>query len=107
MCYSGRLRHTAPSARESESLVVTHPFHPLAGQRIGVLGVRQCRATLRRVYICDGGALGVFYLPEGFTDRAAPPAPTPLTIESLTTVAAILAALTTPLTTTTERRTRS
>jgi hypothetical protein len=100
------LRHTAPSARESDSLVVTHPFHPLVGQRIPILGERHGRSTLRHVYVCDGGALGVFYLPEGFTDRADLRAATPLTVESLTTVAAIVAALPKPLTTRKERRTR-
>jgi hypothetical protein len=58
------------------------------------------------VYVCDGGALGIFYLPEGFTDRADPPAAGPLTVESLTALAALLAALPQPLTESTERRTR-
>jgi hypothetical protein len=45
------------------------------------------------VYVCDGGALGIFYLPEGFTDRADPPAVEPLTVDSLTRLAGTIAAL--------------
>jgi hypothetical protein len=59
------------------------------------------------VYVCDGGALGIFYLPEGFTDRATPPAAERLTVDSLTTLSAIIAALKQPLTEPSERRTKS
>ena len=69
-----------------------------------VLYERHCRSTLRRGYVCDGGALGIFYLPEGFTDRADPPAVEPLTVDSLTRLAAIIAALQKPLTEPNERR---
>lgn len=61
-----------------------------------MLRERKSRSTLRRVYVCDGGALGIFYLPESFTDRADPPAAEPLTVDSLTELAAIVAALQQP-----------
>jgi hypothetical protein len=99
------LRHTAPPPRECDSLVVTHPFHPLVGQRVPVLYERHCRSTLRRVYVCDGGTLGIFFLPEGFTDRADPDTAAPLTVDCLTALAAIVAALQQPLTEPNERRT--
>ena len=101
------MRHTAPPARESDSLVVTHPFHPLVGQRLPILYERHGRSTRRRVYVCDGGALGIFYLPEGFTDREDSPAVEPLTVDSLTRLAGTIAALQKPLTEPKERRRRS
>ena len=90
---SGRSRFTAPSARECDSLVVTHPFHPLTGQLVSILLERRSRSTHQCVYVCDGGVLGTLYLPEGFTDRADPPAPRPLTLGILTNLAAMVAAL--------------
>jgi len=57
------------------------------------------------VYVCDGGALGIFYLPEDFTDRAVRLAAQPLTVESLTALADLIAALAHPLTEPKERRT--
>jgi hypothetical protein len=57
------------------------------------------------VYVCDGGALGIFFLPEGFTDRADPETAAPLTVDGLTALAAIVTALQKPLTEPKERRT--
>ena len=99
------MRHIAPPTRESDSLVVTHPFHPLVGQRLAILSERHGHETVRQVYVCDGGDLGVFYLPESFTDRAGPAAAERLTVASLTALAAIVAALQKPLTDSDERRT--
>lgn len=45
------------------------------------------------MYVCDGRALGTFFLPESFTDRADPPAATPLTVVVLTALTAIVSAL--------------
>ena len=73
---------------------MTHPFHPLAGQRVSILFERTYRDGLRgRVYICDGGALGAVTLPEHFTDRGAPSAPGPVTAEVLMDLAAVVSAL--------------
>ena len=95
-----RSRHTAsPHSSGSDSLVVTHPFHPLAGQRVAILFERTYRhLALGRVYICDGGTLGSVTLPESFTDRGAPAAVQPLTADALTDLAAVVAALSPPLT---------
>jgi len=79
--------------RECDSLLVTHPFHPLTSQRLSILFERQSRSTSQRVYVCDGGALGTLYLPEDFTNRADPPATRPLTVDMLTHLAVIVAAL--------------
>jgi Family of unknown function (DUF5372) len=73
------------------SLVVRHPFHPLAGQRLEVLYVRRHGAS--RLYVCDGGPLGDMGLPEEATDRGPQPAERPLTFEALAGLAVIVAAL--------------
>jgi uncharacterized protein DUF5372 len=92
---SRRSRHTAsPYSSDFDSLIVTHPFHPLTGQRLPILFERMYRHGDRgRVYICDGGAFGTVTLPEPFTDRGAPPAPRPLTAEVLTDLAAVVSAV--------------
>ena len=106
MSFSGRSRLTASSTRECDSLVVTHPFHPLAGQRLPILLERRGRFPLRRVYVCDGGVLGHLFLPETCTDRAeASHAAGPLTVDILTDLAALVAVVRKPLTPGGEERT--
>src|ERR1035438_10527112 len=75
-----RSPHTTGSCKQSlGSLVVTHPFHPLRGERLVVLFVRRIGGA--RVYVCDGGPLGSVSLAEDATDRGAGPAERPLSIE--------------------------
>lgn len=74
------------------SLVVTHPFHPLRGERLEVLFVRRIGAT--RIYVCEGGPLGSVSLLEDATDRGAGPAERPLSIEVLAALVALVAELT-------------
>ncbi len=65
-----RTAHSAKSSQPnegSEFVVVTHPFHPLFGQRLEVLFERQMPAGL--ALSCDGGPLGRMLLPAGWTDR--------------------------------------
>jgi Family of unknown function (DUF5372) len=73
------------------SLVVTHPFHPLCGERLQVLFVRRVGAG--RIYSCEGGPLGSVSLPEDATDRGPEPAESPLTIEVLAALVAMVTAL--------------
>jgi hypothetical protein len=73
------------------SLVVTHPFHPLFGQRLDVLYARRHGAS--RLYVCDGGSLGGVGLPEEATDRGPEPAERPLSFEVLVELAGVVAAL--------------
>jgi hypothetical protein len=73
------------------SLVVTHPFHPLLGERLEVLFER--RRGGGRVFVCEGGPLGSVTLPEDATDRGRPAAEGPLTYELLVEVCAVVAAL--------------
>jgi hypothetical protein len=72
-------------------LVVTHPFHPLHGERLEVLFVR--RWGTGRLYVCAAGGLGSVALPEDATDRGPEPASGPLTFEVLVEVAALVAAI--------------
>jgi hypothetical protein len=71
-------------------LVVTHPFHPLVGQRLEVLYVR--REAVGRMYVCDGGGGRNVKLDEAATDRGPGPAER-LSFEVLVEVAAVVAAL--------------
>lgn len=83
---------TSSSSGVSDSLVVTHPFHPLAGQRVPVLFERRYR-SLGHVYICDAGSLGTFTLPADFTDRGRIPGEAPFDAETLACLAAVVASL--------------
>jgi hypothetical protein len=70
---------------------VTHPFHPLVGQRVPILFTRR-RAGVR-IYVCEAGPLGSVTLPEDFTDRGVMPAARPLTAEVLAELVATVSAL--------------
>jgi hypothetical protein len=73
-------------------LVVTHPFHPLRGQRLAVLIER--RLPEGRLYVCEGGPLGTIGVLEEAADRAPAAAPTPLTGEVLAGLVEVVAAIT-------------
>ena len=80
---SRRSVQTASQRRSDfDSLLVTHPFHPLAGQRLTIIFQRRLKQG-GMGYVCDGGALGNTTLPESFTDRGMPPERGPLTGEIL------------------------
>lgn len=72
--------------------MVTHPFHPLRGQRLAILFVR--RYAEGRLYVCEGGPLGTIGVPEDATDRAPAPAPSPLSAEVLGGLVEVVAAIT-------------
>ncbi len=63
------------------SLEVTHPFHPLFGQRLEVLYVKRRGDAV--VFICSGGVSGQITLPEAWTDRGEAPARYRLSAEGL------------------------
>jgi len=52
------------------SVVVTHPFHPLRGQRLEVLFVK--RRGGDSVFVCSGGVSGQMTVPWSWTDRGEP-----------------------------------
>lgn len=72
-------------------MVVTHPFHPLRGERLEVLYVR--RVPTGRVYVCDAGDGRNVALDEAATDRGPEPAERPLTFDLLVELVAVVTAL--------------
>lgn len=89
---SRRSCHTASLSSESlGSLVVTHPFHPLAGENLAILFERRWAGS--RLYVCEGGPLGSVTLPEDATDRGVEPARAPLTIEALAGLVLVVGAM--------------
>jgi hypothetical protein len=75
----------------SDSVLVTHPFHPLTGQRLEVLG--RTRRGGAEFFRCAGGALGAVTVPVWWTDRAERPAGPRLTYEVLVELAAVVGAM--------------
>jgi len=76
---------------DSDLLTVTHPFHPLTGERLEILFERRMPAGL--AYSCAGGPLGTVMLPATWTDRGGPPATQRLSYEVLVDLAATISAL--------------
>ncbi len=72
---------------------MTHPFHPLSGQRLRVLFERKLASGL--AVSCEGGPLGSVMLPLAWTDRAPAVAGGPLTYEVLIELAAVVSAVST------------
>jgi hypothetical protein len=77
-----RPRHSAGSPSDLwGSVVVTHPFHPLKGERLEVLYSKKRGADT--VFVCSGGVSGQITLPLAWTDRGEPPAACRLSAEGL------------------------
>jgi hypothetical protein len=72
--------------------VVTHPHHPLAGQRLAVILERR-RSGAELVFVCEGGPGGRVTVPVRWTDRAAEPAGHRLAVGGLVELARLVAAL--------------
>jgi Family of unknown function (DUF5372) len=72
--------------------VVTHPFHPLAGQRLPVILERR-RSGAELVLVCEGGPAGRVTVPVGWTDRAPGPLGHRLALDGLAELARLAAAL--------------
>ncbi|HEX9370214.1 MAG TPA: DUF5372 family protein [Roseiflexaceae bacterium] len=89
---SRRCAHSASGANATcDWLVVTHPFHPLRGQRLAILIERRLPGV--RLYVCEGGPLGTIGVSEDATDRAPAPSSVPLTGEVLAGLVEVVAAL--------------
>ena len=87
-----RWRHSAASSSEDLGFVViTHPFHPLRGQRLEVLFVK--RRGAERVLVCAGGVGERVTVPWSWTDRGEPPLAHRLSIEGLAELAAVTRAI--------------
>ena len=70
---------------------MTHPFHPLSGQRLRVLFERKLPGGL--AVSCEGGPLGSLMVPLAWTDRGLPAADAPLTYEVLIELAGVVSAV--------------
>ncbi len=70
---------------------MTHPFHPLLGERLEILFERRCPDG--RLYVCAGGPMGSIGIPEDATDRAPAPAAALLTVEVLAGLVVVMAAI--------------
>ena len=88
-----RPSQTAEASNSScSSLLVTHPFHPLRGQRLTVLYDRRL-AGIGHVYICDAGSRGTLALPPGYTDRGGEPGSLVADVRVLAELARVLRAV--------------
>jgi len=90
-----RSPHRARSSKSwpvSDSIVVTHPFHPLVGERLVVL-FEKSRPGADRVLVCEGGPAGRVTLPVGWTDRGPGPLAHRLGADGLVALAVLVVAL--------------
>ena len=72
-------------------VVVTHPFHPLRGQRLEVLFVKRRGTDV--VFVCAGAGSGQVTLPESWTDRGDPPGAHRLSVQGLVDLVAVTRAM--------------
>ena len=70
---------------------MTHPFHPLSGQRLRVLFERKLASGV--AVSCEGGPLGSLMVPLAWTDRGAAAAAAPLTYEVLADLAGVISTI--------------
>ena len=67
-----RRRHSAVPSRElSGSVLITHPFHPLSGQRLEVLFARRRAGAV--VLVGESAGLGRVTVQESWTERGPAP----------------------------------
>ena len=87
-----RRRHSAALSSDPLGFViVTHPFHPLNGQRLEILYAKRRGADT--VFVCAGGFSGQMTLPQAWTDRREPPGSGRLSAEGLAALGAATRAL--------------
>jgi len=72
-------------------VMVTHPFHPLSGQRLRVLFERKLGDGLAGSW--EGGRGDSGWRPVSWTDRGGPAADGPLTYEVLIELAGVISAV--------------
>jgi hypothetical protein len=72
-------------------VVITHPFHPLSGQRLEVLFVKRRGAEL--VFVCAGGVAGRVTVLRSWTDRGEPRLGHRLSIEGLAELVVVTRAI--------------
>jgi hypothetical protein len=85
------VRLRKPSEVPESFVTVTHPFHPLSGQRLRVLFERKLAAGM--AVSCEGGPLGSLMVPLTWTDRGIAAAEIALWYEVLVDLAAVISAV--------------
>ena len=87
-----RRRHSAATSSDDLGfVVVTHPFHPLIGQRLEILYLK--RRAGDTVFVCSGGVGGQITVPQAWTDRGEPAGEHRLSMAGLAALAAVTRAL--------------
>jgi hypothetical protein len=87
-----RRRHSAATSSDDLGfVVVTHPFHPLIGQRLEILYLK--RRAGDTVFVCSGGVSGQITVPQAWTDRGVPAGEHRLSMAGLAALAAVTRAL--------------
>jgi len=72
-------------------VVVTHPFHPLRGERLAVLFIKRRGTDV--VFVCAGTVGGQLTLPHSWTDRSEPALAHRLSVQGLAELAAVTRAI--------------
>ena len=72
-------------------VIVTHPFHPLNGQRLEILYAKRRGAGM--VFVCAGGFSGQMTLPESWTERGPAPAGCRVSAEGLAALDTLIRSL--------------
>jgi hypothetical protein len=72
-------------------VVVTHPFHPLRGERLEVLFVKRRGTDV--VFVCAGGVGGQVTLPHSWTDRGESALAHRLSVQGLADLAVVTRAI--------------
>src|SRR5437868_1283285 len=73
--YTGSSQHITPSSQSSsESVTITHPHHPLTGQRVDIVRIRRGPDPDLILRLADGTHTAIAMR---WTDYATPAAPTP------------------------------
>jgi Family of unknown function (DUF5372) len=69
-------------------VVITHPFHPLSGQRLEVLFAKRRAGAV--VLVCESAGLGRVTVCESWTDRGVSPARCRLSAEGLAALGTLI-----------------
>jgi hypothetical protein len=86
-----RPRSAASSSDDLGFVVVTHPFHPLIGQRLEILYLKHRVGDT--VLVCSGGVGGQITVPLAWTDRGDPVRQHRLSAEGLAALGAVTRAI--------------
>jgi hypothetical protein len=87
-----RKRHSAGSSSDlSGSVLITHPFHPLSGQRLEVLFAR--RRAGEMVLVGESAELGRVTVRESWTERGPVPLGCRLSAEGLAALDTLIRSL--------------